>query len=185
MHPTAEGPRDPHPAAATEDVPETVRRFLEADATQDVAGLAAVLADDVELISPLTGAFRFHGRHDVSMVYGAAFELLKDVRVHTVTGSGDTWVFVFTAQTSAGLVEEFQLLRLDADGLIREITMAGRPLPGVLAVLGGIGVGLHRRGVLGRAAAISSRALAPLAGLFTLIERHVMPRLAPAPRRTT
>ena len=46
MHPTAEGPRDPHSVAATEDVPETVRRFLEADATQDVEGLAAVLADD-------------------------------------------------------------------------------------------------------------------------------------------
>lgn len=161
--------------------PATIREFVEADQAQDVGRLAALLAEDVELISPLTGAFRFHGRHAVAMVFSAAFDLLDDVVVHTVTGADDTWVVVFTATTSSSPVEEFQLLRLDDQGLVREITMAGRPLPGVLAVLGGIGVGLHKRGILSRSAAIASRGMAPITGLFGLIEKHVMPRLAPRP----
>lgn len=51
----------------------------------------------------------------------------------------------YYAHTGNQAIEEAQLLRLDNGGLITEITLFGRPLPGLTAVMADIGPRLLRR----------------------------------------
>jgi len=72
-------------------------------------------------------------------------------------------------------IEEAQLLRLNDDGQIQELTLFGPPLPGLTAVMAGIGPALLRR--LGQAtlAPLVGAAVAPLATLTRLGERYLVP----------
>src|SRR5687768_11146410 len=90
----------------------TIAAWRAAGENGDAAAATACLAPEVELISPLTAQFRFHGPAQVADVLASAFA---------------------------------QLLRLNPDGLIREITFFGRPLPALTEVMAGIGPRLLRR----------------------------------------
>jgi hypothetical protein len=79
--------------------------------------------------------------------------------------------------------EEAPLLRFNNDGLIEELTMFGRPLPGVTAVMAAIGpVMLKRRQQPIRARLISA-AIAPLVLLTRPGEKRRVPLADPNRRR--
>ena len=80
-------------------------------------------------------------------------------------------------------VEEAQLLRLDGDGLIREITLFGRPLPALTAVMSGIGPRIARHQGRRGLAAFLRLNTAPLHAMVTFGDRRVVPLAAP-PRHT-
>jgi hypothetical protein len=157
----------------------TITAWRTAGEHGDAAAATACLAPEVELISPLTAQFRFHGPAQVADVLASAFEVIHDIRYHTEVGEGDTWALFYHGRTRREAVEEAQLLRLDGDGLIREITFFGRPLPALTEVMAGIGPRLLRRQRRPVFARVVSLATAPLNFMTGLGEKRILPRAAP------
>lgn len=158
----------------------TIEAYVQAVARMDAPGMRTTFADDIVLISPLTNAFRFRGAESVATVFASAFDVLTLDDVHTVTGADEAWAVVVRGHVSRRIpFEECQLLRLADDGRVAEITLIGRPVSALLAVMARIGPAMHRRGLMSRAAALASGGVRPLAGLMGLIERFVLPRMPP------
>ncbi len=149
----------------------------------DALAAADCLASNVTVISPLTAQFRFHGRDEAREMLIAAFEVIHDIAFHTEVGEADTRALFYHAHTGEQALEEAQLLRLDADGLIAELTLFGRPLPALTAVMADIGPRLLRRQNRPVLARVVALATAPLAALTRLGERRLVPLADPARRR--
>ena len=154
---------------------ETVATWQRANETHDVDAARRCLAPGVVLISPLTEVFRFRGPDEVAEVMAAAWEVVTDVRWHTVLGDDTARALFFHARARGEVVEEAQLLRFDAAGLITELTFFGRPLPGLTAVMAGIGGPLLRRQGRPLAGRLIGAAIAPLAALTKVGERRIVP----------
>lgn len=162
-------------------VDETVATWKRAAETRDVALVRRSVAPDVVMISPLTRAFRFEGPDELCEVLEAAWDgVITNLRWHTEVGDGDTRALFFYAEARGEEVEEAQLLRFDANGLIRELTLFGRPLPGLTAVMTGIAGPLLRRQKRPFAGRLIGAATAPLALLTKLGEQRVVPLADPA-----
>ncbi len=146
----------------------------------DAPAAAECLASNVTVISPLTAQFRFHGRDDARDMLVAAFEVIHDIRFHTEVGDANTRALFYHAYAGDQAIEEAQLLRLDADGLIVELTLFGRPLPGLTAVMADIGPRLLRYQKRPTLARIVALATAPLAAMTRLGERRLVPLADPA-----
>ena len=161
------------------ETPPVIAAWVEADRSQELARMEAQLSPACVLRSPLTDAFVFVGRHEVAQVFGAAFDLLRDIEIAAVTGAGDDWVVHGTNTLGGRNLEEIQWLRLGDDGLIAEVTLFIRPVPAAIGLFARIGARLVARGVLPRRAGVAASSLAPFAVLFAGIERVLMPRLGP------
>jgi hypothetical protein len=162
---------------------ETVAIWQQASRDKDVDLLRRCLAQSVVMISPLTAAFRFRGPDELCQVFEAAWEVLTDLRFHTGVGDERTRALFFHATAGGQPVEEAQLLRFDGDGLVTELTLYGRPLPGVTAVMTGIAGPLLRRQGRPVAARLLTAATAPLALLTRVGERRIVPLADPARSR--
>jgi hypothetical protein len=168
------------PAASSMTTAEaTITAWRDAVEHGDADAAGHLLAAGIEVISPLTEQFRFHGPEQVIAMLAAAFETISDIRFHTQVGADHTWALFFHAHVARQFVEEAQLLRLDASGHIRELTLFGRPLPALTAVMADIGPRLlrgQRRPVLARlVGALSS----PVAVLTRVGERRIIPLADP------
>jgi hypothetical protein len=147
----------------------------------DARAAVGCLSEDIELISPLTARYTFAGRDQLFDVLASAFEVISGISYHTDIGDGPDRALFYRAQVAGMEVEEAQLLRLDEEGRIRELTLFGRPLPALAAVMAGIGPRLLRRQGHGRLAPIAGAAIAPLALLTKLGEQHLAPLADPGP----
>ena len=164
---------------------QTIDAWRAAGESGDAAAAGRCLAPEVELISPLTAAFRFRGPARVTEVLTAAFEVIDDIRYHTELGAGDTWSLFYHGRAGRDQLEEAQLLRLNGDGLIRELTFFGRPLPALTQVMAGIGPRLLRvQGRPGLARAVTL-ATGPLNAMTHTGERRIMPLADPDPEPDT
>jgi hypothetical protein len=134
----------------------------------------------VTVISPLTAQFRFHGREQVRDMLTAAFEVISEVRYHTEVGDGGTRALFYHGRAGGEKIEEAQLLRLDAGGLIQELTLFGRPLPGLTTIMADIGPRLLRRQGRPGLARVVKLAITPLAVLTRIGERRLVPLADPA-----
>lgn len=172
-------------AGDTDRYDETVAAWRAAAERGDAEGAVRCLAPDVEVISPLTAQFRFRGREQVGEMLAAAFEVLSDIRFHTSVGTGDARALFFHARTSREEVEEAQLLRLDADALIRELTLFGRPLPALTTVMRDIGPRLLRRQGRPGMARFVAVATRPLAAITGSGDRRIVPLGHPDRARPT
>jgi SnoaL-like domain len=172
------------PTPAHEAVPskadEVVAAWRTAAEHGDADAATRCLAADIEVISPLTAQFRFQGRDQVQQMLAAAFEVITEFRFHTEVGAGSTWALFGYAQVSQQEFEEAQLLRLDAAGLIRELTLFGRPLPALTGLMAGIGPKLSRRQGRAGLARVIGAATAPLAAMTRLGDRRLMPLADPS-----
>jgi len=168
----------------TQNLPPTIRAWVEADRHKDLAQMKAQLSDDAHLISPLTDQFTFTGADEVMAVFEAAFDLLTDIEIAGVTGNGTQWVVYGTNKLGGNNLEEIQWLELNEACKIHKVTLFIRPVPAPVELLSKIGPGLHRRGAMGKGGAIASRAATPLAAALRLTEKFVMPRIkrGPTPR---
>lgn len=138
----------------------------------DLDAAVATLADDVVLRSPLTERVRFEGRAEVADILRAAFATVEDIAYHTELGDDTTRALFYTARVGDQPVEEAQLIRLDADQRISEVTFWLRPLPGTVAVMEGIGAALTRRRGGERAARSLRRKLRPLIAMVGIADRQ-------------
>lgn len=159
------------------DAPPTVVAWVDADRRQETTAMRSQLAPTVVLISPLTDRFRFTGPDEVMAVLESAFELLDDIEITALTGTGRDWALHGTSTLDGNSLEEIQWLHLDADDRIDRITLFIRPAPAAISLLAKIGAPLARRGALLPATALASRAAAPVAAVLRLTERFVMGRL--------
>ena len=155
--------------------PDFVSLWKDAVERGDAGAATDCLSEDVELISPLTAQFRFYGHAQLNDVLVAAFEVISDIRFHTDVGDADTRALFYNGRVGDIDVEEAQLLRLDPEGRIREITLFGRPLPALTAVMAGMGPRLLRRQGKANLAPVVTAAIAPLAFLTNLGERRLVP----------
>jgi hypothetical protein len=134
--PDAEGqPTGTSAATGRSRADQTIAQWRLAAENHDAGQAIACLADNAVLISPLTAQFTFDGRDRVADVMIAAFKVIDDIRFHTEVGDDRTRALFCTGRCGHQALEEAQLIRLNHEGLITEITLFGRPLPGLTAVM--------------------------------------------------
>jgi hypothetical protein len=105
----------------------------------DIDALLATLAPDVVLHSPVTFA-PYAGKETVGALLRLVSEAFDDWRgVTEVESSDDVVGFVFRTRVGDRELEGLDLLRLNADGLIAELTVMIRPLSGLIALAQAIG----------------------------------------------
>lgn len=114
-------------------MPHPLRQAVEA---RDIDALIDTFTPDVVLHSPLISE-PFRGRDDVGFLFRTlADEYLftDDFHYTAELAEGDTVVLAFRGPLRGTDVEGIDLLRLNPDGKIREVTVFLRPLPGTAAV---------------------------------------------------
>ncbi len=158
---------------------DTIAAWRTAVESGDADAAAALLAADVTVISPLTARFRFQGRQQAHDMLIAAFEVLSDLRWHTEVGEGRTRALFLHGRAGRESFEEAQLLRLDEDGFIHELTLFGRPLPALTAVMAAIGPTMLRRQRRSSTARLIAFATAPLAVITRFGDRRLVPLADP------
>jgi hypothetical protein len=109
-----------------------VARYCEATEAQDMTALAATLAPDVELPSPLFRSMTFKGRDDVVALLGAVYATLSKTSWEPAVGEGRVWFAIAEARVGGVRISDAMGFELDEQGLIRRI----RPhLRSLLAIL--------------------------------------------------
>lgn len=113
--------------------------FRVAAESHDIDALLATLAPDVVLHSPVTFA-PYAGKESVGALLRLVSEAFSGWRCVTEVHSPDGVVgFVFRTRVGDRELEGLDLLRLDADGLIAELTVMIRPLSSLIALAQAIG----------------------------------------------
>ena len=113
-------------------------QFKAAVEARDLAGMVAALAPDVVFHSPVT--FKpFEGRDMVGHVLGEVLQVFQEFTYTDELREGDTTALVFEARVGDRDVQGIDLIRLNADGLIDDLTVLVRPLSGLTALAGEMG----------------------------------------------
>ena len=109
------------------------RRAVEA---HDLERMMALFADDAVLHSPIT--FQpFEGRAAIRQLLGIILEVFQDFRYTDELAAPDgSLALVFRTRVSGREVEGIDLVRFDASGAIRDLTVFVRPRSGIEALLG-------------------------------------------------
>ena len=128
-------------------------RYRTASETNDMDGLLATLAPDVELISPLSGRLVFRGHDDLRILLGAVYGDMKGLRWREEVGDGATRVVLGDGTIGPFKLADAMVCELDTDGRISTIRPFLRPWLAVtfFALRLGPKIGRHP-GVLLRAA---------------------------------
>jgi hypothetical protein len=106
---------------------DAVSRYLAASEAGDVEGIGRTCADDVEVVSPISGRMVFRGRDDVQFLLGAVYGSLKDLHWKETIGEGPHRVSLAEARLCGVRMTDAMVFELGADGLIRRISPHLRP----------------------------------------------------------
>jgi SnoaL-like domain len=159
----------------TDTAAATIARWCAAAESGDADAAVACLSPDIVLSSPLTEQFRLEGSDQLRDFLDAAFIAIEDIRFHTQIGQGDTYALAYRARVGAQPFEEAQLLRLDENAQISEITLFGRPMPALTALMITLGPELARRQGRRGLAALMRASTAPVHAMVTFGDRRVVP----------
>jgi hypothetical protein len=162
----------------------TVARWRAAAESADADAALACLSPDIVLNSPHTDQFPLEGTDQLRDFLGAAFTAVKGINFHTQTGQGDTYALVYRARVGSEPFEEAQLLRLDDEARIKEITLFGRPLPALTALMITLGPDLARRQGRRGLATFLRVSATPIHAMVSSGDRTVVPRTRPKARRS-
>lgn len=122
-----------------------VSAFREAAERGELEPLLATLSPDVVIRSPVSERLSFEGVEQARELFGVVFEELGEFTYTDEFDAADARVLVYRGHFSGEQIEEVQLLRLAADGRIRELTFFIRPLPGLAGVAAGLAPRFARR----------------------------------------
>ena len=136
------------------DTATTSRRFAAAMRERDFETLGETLADDVVLHSPITGSFPFQGREQVLDLLRIVRGALEDLSSVADFGDDDTHAMMFEARIGRQRIQALDVLRFDAEGLIREFRIFIRPLPGLTALAAALAPQVAARSGRGQAALV-------------------------------
>lgn len=133
-------------------VDDGISRYLSASEAGDIDGAMSTLADDVEVVSPISGRMVFRGRDDVGVLLGAVYGSLRELRWSDVVGDGERRVALGRTRIGPVWMTDAMLFELAPDGRIRKISPHLRPWLALtlLALILGPKVG-RRPGVVWRA----------------------------------
>jgi hypothetical protein len=156
------------PAAPSASPASTATAALRAAAERgDADAVAELLAPDVVFHSPLTARVRFEGKEEVAALHRDIFAVFEDLNTTEPLSLGDTRSFSFRARVRGVELQAIVLARFDEQGQIVELTIFGRPLPGLAALFAALPprVSARRRGrVTGALVAVLTRPLAFVLG---------------------
>lgn len=164
---------------STGQADRTVAEWRRAGERLDAERAIACLADEVVLISPLTAQFTFHGRAQVATMLRAALTVITAIRYHTEIGDDQTRALFYYGRCGGQEFEEAQLLRLNDQAHITEITLFGRPLPGLTAIMARIGPVILRLQGRPRLARVMGMATLPLHVMAVSGEQRLVPLADP------
>jgi hypothetical protein len=106
---------------------DAVARYCAASEAGDMHGLAATLAADVQMPSPLFGRMTFKGQADVSALLTIVYRTISAVSWEQPVGEGATRVAVSHTRIAGLRLDDAMVFELDHDGLIRLIRPHLRP----------------------------------------------------------
>jgi hypothetical protein len=110
-----------------------MHEFRAAVEAQDLDAMTATLADDVVFHSPF--AFRpFVGRDSVSGVLLGVMNTFEDFSYSDELENGDVTTLIFNARVGDKKVQGLDLLRLNEDGKVSELTVMLRPASALMAM---------------------------------------------------
>lgn len=155
---------------------ETWKRAAESG---DAALARTALADDAVLVSPLTSQFRFQGGDVVEELLQDVFRVLTGIRFEDEFIDGNRAALFATARVGDQVLGEAQRLRLDRDGLIRELTLFMRPIPAMTALLRNLGPLVARRQGKPATARLLLATGAMLDGIATSGDARLVPLAGP------
>src|SRR5262245_25751892 len=92
---------------------DSVAAFCDAPRTNDLDALAATLAPDAELISPLSGRMVFRGHDDLRQLLGAVYGDLRDLTWDEVIGDGPTRVAISEGRVCGITITDALVFELD------------------------------------------------------------------------
>jgi hypothetical protein len=143
--------------------------FATAIAAGDHSALVATLARDVVLHSAVAAA-PFDGKATVAELYASVIESFEHVEVVDDFWSGQTYAFFWRGRIDGRFVEGADRLRLDGDGMVREITVLARPLSGLSTFLTAIGARFARQRRGDGVGALLRATARPLPATFALLD---------------
>ena len=118
--------------------------WREAVEAHDPDAVAAVLADDAKLRSPITFRIPFEGRDRVVELMREIFALLESMRVVREIRRDELQLLEIESRLAGYDVHMVQVVEHDSAGKVRQITLFMRPLPGVANLAAHIGPRLVR-----------------------------------------
>ncbi len=151
--------------------------FLAAIDARDADALAATLAPDVEFHAAVSAA-PFRGRKAVHALYQVVFESFEEIERRRVIDDGDLIVLLAGVKVRGRWVEVADVIRLDDQRRVVEVRLLGRPLPALMAFLGGVGAPLARRRSRAAGAAVDA-ATRGLPALFSWMDRRASRLIQP------
>jgi hypothetical protein len=137
----------------------------------------ATLSDGVVFHSPLSGTATFEGKEQVRELFSVVFDVLSGLRYQSDVGDERTRALTATARLGRQEIHEAAVVEVGADGLIKEITMWIRPLPGLTAMMAALGPGLARATGRPGLPLLVAAAVKPLAAMTRLGDRTLVPLL--------
>ncbi|GAB7044447.1 MULTISPECIES: nuclear transport factor 2 family protein [Catenuloplanes] len=158
---------------------EAVAVWRAAGETHDAARAVTALHPDVTLVSPITEQFTFRGHGQVRTLLEVALSVIEDLTYTDQVAEGRTVALFYEARIGATRLHEAQRLRLDADGLITEITLFVRPLPALTLLMKKLGPELARRQGRAGLARLIPLPSGILHAMADTGERSIMPKAAP------
>ncbi|WP_354699085.1 hypothetical protein DSM112329_04791 [Paraconexibacter sp. AEG42_29] len=111
----------------------TLDAFIQALHDRDPGALAAVLADDIQLHSPLLDD-PIVGREQVVAVLDLLFEKLDTLEYGAELDGGEVRGVRLSASVNGVSMEGVELVHFDADGRVDEVRVQLRPLSGLIAL---------------------------------------------------
>jgi len=107
---------------------DAVERYRAASEANDMEALAATLAPDVEVVSPISGRMVFRGGDDVGALLGAVYGTVSGLRWTKSIGDGDQRVLYGEMRILGIRMTDAMLFELAPDGhAIRRISPHLRP----------------------------------------------------------
>lgn len=139
--------------ATEEQAAATTARWRAAVEAGDPDAWSRTLAPDVVLNSPITAATTFRGVDECRELLREVLQVIDGIAFTDDVGDARTRALFYTATIRGVQVEEATRVRLDDDARVTEITLWFRPLPGLTALMAGLGPRLARRQSRPKAAA--------------------------------
>jgi hypothetical protein len=134
----------------------TIARLWTAGETSNAPAFIDLLADDVIVRSPITQRIRFEGINQAGDLFRRIFDIISDITMYEVIGQGTSAQVIFWHGTVGDTyLEEANLIRMNDDGKIIEMTVFMRAIPGLLQLTARIAPSLASR--KGRARAMMTR----------------------------
>ncbi|MET0414398.1 MAG: nuclear transport factor 2 family protein [Actinoplanes sp.] len=158
---------------------DAVAAWRTAGKSGDPAGAVAALSPDVTLVSPITERFTFRGHRQVRTLLEVALAMIDDITYTDQVTEGRTVALFYEARIGATRLYEAQRLRLDATGLIDEITLYVRPLPALTLLMTRLGPELARRNGQPGMARLIPLATGMMHSMANTGEIQIMPKLIP------